>query len=220
METNEITIPIGAEIQLRGNLNIPSGVHSLVIFSHGSGSSRFSSRNRHVAELLNKEKIATLLTDLLTEEEDKIYQNRFNIDLLTERLVVVTQNLHRFPGLQTSKLGFFGASTGAASALKAAAKLPGLISAVVSRGGRPDLAGQDLKNVKAPTLLIVGSLDEGVIELNEQAYAQLQSEKQMKIVEGATHLFEEPGKLDEVAALATGWFSKFLQPKPELIPEK
>jgi putative phosphoribosyl transferase len=213
MEPNEITIKVGNVI-LMGNLNVPPGAGSLVIFSHGSGSSRFSRRNKLVAEILNKKGIATLLTDLLTQKEDEIYENRFNIDLITERLVDVTLQVTQKPVLSGLKTGYFGASTGAASALKAAARLSNKIEAVVSRGGRPDLAKEALVHVKAPTLLIVGSLDYGVIELNESAYKMLQCEKKLEIVYGAAHLFEEPGKLDEVAALASGWFTKYLHPNP------
>jgi len=214
MKTTEITIPINNSIDLKGNLNIPEEPNSLVIFSHGSGSSRFSSRNQHVAGVLNKNNIATLLTDLLTEREDSIYQNRFNIDLLTERLVSVTNYVTQFSDLKNLTTGYFGASTGAASALRAAARLKGFIGAVVSRGGRPDLAGASLPDVKAPTLLIIGSLDTDVITLNEQAYSKLKGEKEIKIIKGAAHLFEEPGKLDEVAELALNWFKKYLVLNP------
>jgi putative phosphoribosyl transferase len=210
MELHEIMIPLGKDIELYGDLQIPSGATAFVIFSHGSGSSRFSKRNKHVAEILNKEKIATLLIDLLTEKEDQVYENRFNIDLLTERLVIVTQHMRQFPGLQELKTGYFGASTGAASALKAAAILGNFISAVVSRGGRPDLAKESITEVSAPTLLIVGSFDEGVIELNKKAYETLRCDKDLEIVNGATHLFEEPGKLDIVARLSIDWFKKHL----------
>lgn len=210
MKTNEIKIPVSEFIVLQGTLNVPSGADSLVIFSHGSGSSRFSIRNRHVAALLNEEKIATLLIDLLTEKEDSIFENRFNIDLLTKRLVFVTSHVRQLPELKNLPTGYFGASTGAASALKAAERLDDIIHAVVSRGGRPDLAKSSLSQVKAPTLLIVGSLDGQVIELNQQAYSLLQCEKKIEIIEGASHLFEEPGKLDEVAELATNWFKKYL----------
>ncbi len=216
MEAIEIIIPIDNNISLNGNLNIPSGANSFVIFSHGSGSSRFSRRNNYVAEILNKQKIATLLTDLLTEKEDQIYENRFDIDLITARLVTVTNQVMQRPQLQNLKTGYFGASTGAASALKAAAHLGNAIQAIVSRGGRPDLAEEALIKVKVPTLLIVGSFDKGVIELNQMAYNKLQAEKQLKIVQGASHLFEEPGKLDEVAELAANWFTKHLHPNPIL----
>jgi putative phosphoribosyl transferase len=206
----EIRIPVGKDIELHGNLNIPSGAVAFVIFSHGSGSSRFSPRNNHVAEILNKAKIATLLTDLLTDKEDAVYENRFDIDLITKRLVAVTSHMHQIPGLQDLKIGYFGASTGAASALKAAALLGDTIQAVVSRGGRPDLAKESLTEVKAPVLLIVGSLDDGVIDLNTNAFETIRSSKKLEIVEGATHLFEEPGKLDVVAELACEWFKKHL----------
>jgi dienelactone hydrolase len=153
--------------------------------------------------------MATLLIDLLTTEEDKIYENRFNIELLTSRLIEVTKFIKKSPDLINYNIGYFGASTGAASAIKAAAQLKKAICAIVSRGGRPDLADSDLKFVKAPTLLIVGSLDDVVVELNEQAINQLKCVKELIIVIGASHLFEEPGKLDEVARLATEWFLKY-----------
>lgn len=206
---NEVIIPIGS-IHLKGNLIIPEGATALVIFSHGSGSSRFSPRNTFVATQLNRVSIATLLIDLLTPQEDEVYENRFDIGLLTSRLVEVTQHVRQMPLLRLCAIGYFGASTGAASALNAASMLPGIISAVVSRGGRPDLAEQQLPQVKAPTLLIVGSRDEPVIEMNQAAYNLLVCEKKLVIVEGATHLFEEEGKLEEVAGLAAGWFQKFL----------
>ena len=203
----EIKIPVTG-IQLEGNLVMPPESDSIVIFSHGSGSSRFSPRNNYVAKMLQQAHIATLLIDLLTKEEDSIYENRFNIDLLTKRLVEVTAYMQRDPGLVKHKFGYFGASTGAASALRAAAKLNRQIHAVVSRGGRPDLAGPVLRFVTSPVLLIVGSLDGEVIQLNEMALNQLTCEKKMEIVKGATHLFEEPGKLGEVAGLASAWFKK------------
>jgi len=215
MKTTELNIPIGKQIILKGNLSIPEEPNGLVIFSHGSGSSRFSSRNRHVAEILNKQGIATLLIDLLTEEEDSVYKNRFNINLLTERLIAVTNYTSVLSDLRDLPIGFFGASTGAASALKAAGSIKN-IQAIVSRGGRPDLAGNSLKKVTAPTLLIIGSLDTDVISLNEEAYHQLTCEKDWKIVEGATHLFEEPGKLDIVANYAVDWFTKHLVLNPSI----
>ena len=205
METIEIDIPAD-EFILKGNLAIPKGANSLVIFSHGSGSSRFSTRNNFVARILNNSNIATLLTDLLTIEEDDIYENRFDIDLLTQRLVAVTTYVSKLPNLKNLPMGYFGASTGAASALKAASILTHNIKAVVSRGGRPDLVLDDLKRIKVPTLLIVGSLDRVVIELNEQAFKSLNCYKKLEIIDGATHLFEEPGKLEEVADLASKWF--------------
>jgi putative phosphoribosyl transferase len=210
MKTAEINIPVTEGINLKGNLTSPDNPNALIIFSHGSGSSRFSPRNRHVAEILNQAGFATLLTDLLTEEEDDIYENRFNIDLITERLVAVTNYVMQIWDLSDLPIGYFGASTGAASALKAAAILHTTIKAVVSRGGRPDLAGTSLSRVTAPTLLIVGSLDVPVIELNEQAYSALNCTKRIQIVTGATHLYEEHGKLEEVAELATDWFSEHL----------
>jgi len=210
-EKEEVSIPVG-HVQLKANLTIPDGAMALVVFSHGSGSSRFSRRNNYVARLLNDEKIATLLADLLTEEEDEIYENRFDIDLMTQRLVDVTKYVMHLSELQHLKVGYFGASTGAASALKAAAILGEVIEAVVSRGGRPDLAEEILPSVKAPTLLIVGSHDYGVLELNQKAYNMLRCEKQLEIVQGATHLFEEPGKLDEVSKLACKWFEDHLIP--------
>lgn len=217
MKKSEINIQIKGGLSLKGNLKIPDQPKAFVIFSHGSGSSRFSSRNRHVSEILNKYGIATLLTDLLTEQEDLYYENRFNIDLLTDRLVTVTNFVSSFPELQTLKTGYFGASTGAASAIKAATELKENIYAVVSRGGRPDLAGESLSELKASTLLIVGSLDTDVILLNKQAYDHLKCEKELTIVEGASHLFEELGKLNEVAQLAVKWFTKYLILKPEIL---
>jgi putative phosphoribosyl transferase len=205
----EIVIPLD-HVQLEGHLAIPLKAPGLVIFSHGSGSSRFSPRNRKVAEYLHQKKFGTFLLDLLTPKEDQQYHNRFDIELLTRRLIGATMWLENHLGTKHYNLGFFGASTGAASALKAAAYLP-QISAVVSRGGRPDLAMGVLEKVQAPTLLIVGSLDYEVIELNQQAYIQLGGKKQLAIVEGATHLFEEQGKMEQVCELAGAWFSKYLQ---------
>ena len=207
MKTIEIPV-IGSN--LKGNLSIPKEPKALVLFSHGSGSSRFSKRNNMVAEILNEHNIATLLTDLLSPEEDKIYENRFDIELLTERLVSITNFVEQLPELKNLPIAYFGASTGAASALKAAAHLQKKIHAVVSRGGRPDLVYSDLKRVKAPTLLIVGSLDGVVVELNKQAFKFLECEKNLEIVNGATHLFEEPGKLQQVAEIATKWFEKYM----------
>lgn len=210
IDSREIDIEVGQDIWLTGYLTIPEGCHALVIFSHGSGSSRFSIRNRYVAGYLNKHHMATLLIDLLTREEDLDSRNRFDIDLLTDRLVSVTTYVHTLPQLSTCLTGYFGASTGAASALSAAARLGGKIRAVVSRGGRPDLAAAFLDKVKAPVLLIVGSLDTEVVTLNRKALILLKSEKKISIVEGASHLFEETGKLDEVAKLANEWFEKHL----------
>ena len=216
MENREINIHVSEDVDLKGNLNIPKKPKAFVIFSHGSGSSRFSSRNRFVAQLLNKQNIATLLTDLLTEEEDKNFENRFDIELLTERLVKVTNYVIQTSELKGLKVGYFGASTGAASAVKAAAQLKSKIQAVVSRGGRPDLAGDSLSEIVVPTLFLVGSLDTQVIKLNNQAFNKLKCEKEIQIIEGASHLFEEPGKLNEVAQIALEWFEKYLVLSPEL----
>lgn len=202
-----VQIPAG-KIHIEGDLEIPSHPLGLVLFAHGSGSSRKSPRNRHVAEILHGQQIATLLFDLLTPEEDSVYQTRFNIALLADRLLAATRWVGSQKELRIYPLGYFGASTGAAAALVAAAEAGDKIHALVSRGGRPDLAGSALKKVKAPTLLIVGGYDETVIHLNREAFEILTCEKEMEIVPGATHLFEEPGKIDEVAQLATQWFLK------------
>lgn len=208
---NLVNIPI-EDVNLHGQLTIPEHASSLVIFSHGSGSSRLSPRNNFVAEILHENGIGTFLLDLLTKEEDEIYSNRFNIDLLTERLIIATKYLTTFKQTSVLDFGYFGASTGAASALRAAAELHTLIHSVVSRGGRPDLAMNILPMVKAPTLLIVGELDTTVLELNKNAYDKLHCTKKLKIVKGATHLFEEPGTLETAAKIATEWFSKTLEP--------
>ena len=201
-------------VLLEGNLSLPEGARGIVLFAHGSGSSRLSPRNRHVAKLLNQARLATLLVDLLSPEEEAVdlrtAQLRFNIGLLAERLVGITDWLVKEPDAQPLRIGYFGASTGAAAALVAAAERPKMVRAVVSRGGRPDLAGPALAHVEAPTLLIVGGNDLLVIELNRAALAQLRSEKRLVIVPGATHLFEEPGALDEVARLARDWFERYL----------
>ena len=203
-------------VTLDGNLSLPEESRAVVLFAHGSGSSRHSSRNRYVARVLNEAKLATLLIDLLTLDEEVIdartAQLRFDIELLAERLVGATDWLTRFPDTKHLRIGYFGASTGAAAALVAAAVRPDVVSAVVSRGGRPDLAGAALMHVRAPTLLIVGGNDGQVIQLNRAALAQLRCEKQLMIVPGATHLFEEPGALDEVARLARDWFHRHLIP--------
>lgn len=214
----EIGIPVGS-LKLKGNLVVPGKANAIVVFSHGSGSSRFSPRNTYVADVLNQEGMATLLTDLLTPEEDAVYANRFDIALLTNRLVAVTRYLETQSAFQHLPLGYFGASTGAASALRAAAALPEWIHAVVSRGGRPDLASDVLPQVKAPTLLIVGGLDDVVITLNQEAFDQMRCEKKMVIVDDATHLFEEPGKLEEVAILAASWFQQYLLNNTETIQD-
>jgi putative phosphoribosyl transferase len=203
-------------VTLEGNLSLPEGARGIVLFAHGSGSSRHSSRNRYVARLLNEAKLATLLVDLLTQEEEAVDLRtahlRFDIGLLAERLVGATDWLTRHPDTRHLRIGYFGASTGAAAALVAAAERPDAVGAVVSRGGRPDLAGPALPLVRAPTLLIVGGNDFQVIELNRAAFEQLRCEKQLVIVPGATHLFEEPGALDEVARLAREWFERHLAP--------
>lgn len=209
MDTSEIKFNLLNAPGLIGNLRVPEAAKGLVIFAHGSGSSRLSPRNQFVAGVLNQHGIATLLTDLLTPFEDELYENRFNIDLLGNRLVKITEWCYEHPSLHALNIGYFGASTGAAAALQAAALLEKNVTALVSRGGRPDLA-KALPTVAAPTLLIVGSLDIHVIELNKQAFDKLKCEKQLEIVSGASHLFEEPGTLDKVAALAAGWFEKYL----------
>jgi pimeloyl-ACP methyl ester carboxylesterase len=214
MKKLEIDIPLSSVI-LKGDLVIPEKPIGIVIFSHGSGSSRFSSRNRMVAELIQKHNIATFLFDLLTEKEDQIYENRFNIDLLTSRLIETTEWLMEDKNTKGLPIGFFGASTGAASALRAAAYFGETVKAVVSRGGRPDMAITELPMVTAPTLLIVGGLDVPVIGMNKMAFDELESVKEMKIIPGATHLFEEPGKLLEVADLAIAWYKRYLTKKDD-----
>lgn len=206
-----ITIPVGQYIHLEGELIMPEDARGLIIFSHGSGSSRHSPRNKQVAQQLHRQGMATLLFDLLTAEEDQTYENRFNIDLLTSRLVNVSRWIGQQNEVQDLPIGFFGASTGAASALKAAAYLGPYVKAVVSRGGRPDLALPDLQNVHAATLLVVGGEDEPVIPLNEKAYNALPEPKHLEIVPGAGHLFEEPGKLEAVSWLAANWYKQHLQ---------
>lgn len=203
-------IPVNA-VQLEGALAVPEQAQGLVVFAHGSGSGRFSPRNTFVARILREAGLGTLLPDLLTQEEDTVYETRFDIDLLTERLLQVTSWLGGQQRMQNLVIGYFGASTGAAAALKAAATGGSGIGAVVSRGGRPDLAGEALTQVQSPTLLIVGGNDPVVLQLNRQAYAQLQAIKHLVVLPGATHLFEEPGAVEEVARLATWWFSRFLR---------
>lgn len=205
-----VHMPING-VQLEGALALPEHAQGLVVFAHGSGSSRFSPRNTFVAHVLREAGIGTLLLDLLTAEEDAVYATRFDIDLLTKRLLLVTSWLQGQPQTQHLAIGYFGASTGAAAALKAAATAGSRIAAVVSRGGRPDLAEKALDLVQAPTLLLVGGNDDVVLELNRQAYARLQAPKQLVVIPGATHLFEEPGTLEEVARLATQWFQRYLQ---------
>lgn len=206
----EVSIPVG-KVTVHGQLVIPLKAHAIIIFSHGSGSSRFSRRNQMVAEYLHEKGFGTLLFDLLTAKEDEDYFNRFDINLLAKRLAGATEWLEKLPIAKACRIGYFGASTGAASALKAAANLP-QIGAVVSRGGRPDLAIDIISKVKAPTLLIVGSLDQDVLEMNKGAYQKLACEKKLEVVDGATHLFEESGKIEIVSELAGKWFEKYLIP--------
>ena len=205
---------VGDNITLEGNLNAPGDPRGVILFAHGSGSSRHSPRNQFVARVLHDAGFATLLIDLLSareEEEDRRTGHlRFDIKLLTERVKSVTHWLTLHSVTQNLKIGYFGASTGAAAALVAAAAHPLLVGALVSRGGRPDLAGSSLRSVEAPTLLIVGSKDTQVIELNRMAFSLLRGEKQLEIVSGATHLFEEPGTLEQVAQLASKWFERYL----------
>jgi dienelactone hydrolase len=204
-----VQIPVNG-IKLEGSLIIPSKSRRVVLFAHGSGSSRHSTRNSFVAQTLQGAGIGTLLMDLLTRQEDTVYETRFDIDLLTWRLERATQWLMEQPRSRSLDVGYFGASTGAAAALNAAATFGTAIGAVVSRGGRPDLAMSALPQVQSPTLLIVGGLDDVVIDLNRQAYEQLKTEKHLAVVPGATHLFEEPGTLQEVARLAAQWFKRHL----------
>lgn len=206
----ELKIPANG-VELKGVLHVPDDTKGLVIFSHGSGSSRLSPRNRFVAGTLEANGFATLLFDLLTEEEDLDYQQRFDIGLLTRRLVTVTHWIRNQEDYPNWPIGFFGSSTGAASALSAAASIgPNIVKAVVSRGGRPDLAMKALDKVKSPTLLLVGELDTKVIKLNEQASEKLNCTKELKIIPGASHLFEESGKLEQVTRIANDWFIKYL----------
>ena len=214
VETGEVQIRAGS-VSLTGELNVPENATGIVLFAHGSGSSRHSPRNQYVARVIREAGVGTLLFDLLTREEETIdnytREFRFDINLLARRLVAATKWLAGES--QTSHLcpGYFGSSTGGGAALVAAAELEVKVGVVVSRGGRPDLAGAALRRVKAPTLLIVGGLDGPVIRMNEDAYAELRCVKELKIIPGATHLFEEPGKLEEVASLAAKWFLNHLQ---------
>lgn len=209
MKKIALDIPL-SKVTLKGDLIIPENAKGIVVFSHGSGSSRLSPRNILVANLIQEHGFGTLLFDLLTEKEDEIYENRFNIDLLVRRLIETTDWLLSYKETKDLPVAYFGASTGAASALRAAAYFGKTIKAVVSRGGRPDLAIDELPLVTAPTLLLVGQLDEPVIKMNKMAFEELDTIKEMKIIPGATHLFEEPGKLEEVAKLAISWYEKHL----------
>jgi putative phosphoribosyl transferase len=204
-----VEIPAGP-ITLPGRLGLPAHAQGVVVFAHGSGSGRFSPRNQYVARVLERAGLGTLLIDLLTEAEAQNRRNVFDLDLLAERLRAATRWLEQTPETAQLPIGYFGASTGAGAALLAAAAEGSRIRAVVSRGGRPDLANGALRQVTAPTLLIVGGNDYPVIALNKYAYDQLGAPKQLVIVPGATHLFEEPGALEEVAHLATTWFKKYL----------
>lgn len=216
---NTIHIPAGP-VELDGELILPPSTCGVVLFAHGSGSSRFSPRNGYVAQVLQQHNIGTLLFDLLTPEEDQDYQTRFDIVLLTRRLLSATAWLQSSPQTKTLRLGYFGASTGAAAALRAAAEMGDKIAAVVSRGGRPDLAGDAaLSLVSAPTLLIVGAADYGVIELNQQAHALMHCQKKLTLIPGATHLFEEPGTLELAANAAADWFAQHLQEARKQPPE-
>lgn len=213
VEERTVRVPAGQAV-LEGSLAIPHNAGGIVLFAHGSGSSRHSPRNRYVAAILQQSRLATLLLDLLTPDEEAVdlrtRQLRFDIELLAQRLVSATDWLARERETQRLAIGYFGASTGAGAALVAAAERPEVVRAVVSRGGRPDLAGAALPLVRAPTLLIVGGNDVPVIGMNEDAMARMRSEVQLEIVPGATHLFEEPGALEEVARLAREWFVQHL----------
>lgn len=213
-EEYPVQVSVG-KVALEGNLCLPEGSRGVVAFAHGSGSSRHSPRNRYVAQFLSDAGLATLLFDLLTAEEEiediETGKLRFDIGLLAGRLVAATDWLKENTETRELSVGYFGASTGAAAALVAAAERPDIVAAVVSRGGRPDLAKKALPRVKAPTLLIVGGHDFPVIEMNQEALAKLNVEKELAIVPGATHLFEEPGALEEVARLAANWFSSHLK---------
>ena len=209
----EVTVPVG-NIELGGTLGVPVQPIGVVLFAHGSGSSRFSARNRYVARVLRDAHIATLLLDLLSPAEEEVdnvtRHHRFDIPMLADRLVVAVDWLAEETATRGLPVGLFGASTGGGAALVAAAERPARVAAVVSRGGRPDLAGDALPRVQAPTLLIVGERDEMVIELNERARAMMRAETRLVIVPRATHLFEEPGALEQVARLASDWFTSHL----------
>jgi putative phosphoribosyl transferase len=212
MEEREVRVPV-ASVTLEGNLGVPEDARGVVLFAHGSGSGRHSPRNRYVAQELRQAGLATLLIDLLTPEEEEVDLRtrhlRFDIGMLAERLIGATDWMKRESDTRNLHLGYFGASTGAGAALVAAAERPEEVGAIVSRGGRPDLAGEALPRVRAPTLLIVGENDVPVIEMNREAMERLRVEKELEIVSGATHLFEEPGALEKVAHLASDWFVRY-----------
>jgi putative phosphoribosyl transferase len=212
--TEQVVLVSAGPVSLEGSLVVPSGAGGVVLFAHGSGSSRHSRRNQFVARRLQSEKLATLLIDLLTPEEERVddvtRHIRFDIELLAERLNGTIEWMAERPETQGLRVGLFGASTGGGAALVAAARDSDRVGAVVSRGGRPDLAGDALPLVRAPTLLIVGGYDVPVIAMNERAMAQMRAEVKLEIVPGASHLFEEPGTLERVADLATAWFGRYL----------
>jgi dienelactone hydrolase len=214
-----VRVPAGPVV-LEGNLEIPEGASGIVLFAHGSGSSRHSPRNRAVARILQVHGLGTLLVDLLTPDEemadDVSGRLRFDIDLLAERLVGATDWLAEEPATHNLRVGYFGASTGGGAAIVAAAQRPNMVRAVVSRGGRPDLAGSALARVRVPTLLIVGGEDRPVLAMNRTALDRIQAKKRLEIIPGATHLFEEPGALEQVASLAAAWFLEFLTPAGHL----
>jgi len=215
MRGTEITIPV-QDVHLGGELSLSKEASGLVVFAHGSGSSRHSPRNQFVARMLRESRVGTLLFDLMTAEEEQAEAStrhlRFDIPFLARRLVAATQWVLDEGTIRDISVGYFGSSTGAAAALVAAAEMPENINVVVSRGGRPDLAGDALERVRASTLLIVGGKDTAVISLNEEAYGRLECQKALRIVPGATHLFEEPGTLETVARMASEWFADHFQP--------
>ncbi|MFP4091144.1 MAG: dienelactone hydrolase family protein [Cyclobacteriaceae bacterium] len=204
----EVKVTVGDGLVLSGHLKVPEDAKAIIVFAHGSGSSRHSPRNNYVAEVLHKENFATLLIDLLSEEENQERSKRFDIDLLADRLNDVRSWIDKNPHLEALMVGLFGASTGAAAALKTVAKVNNRVAAIVSRGGRPDMASEVLDQIRVPVKLIVGGNDTEVLRLNQQAYDQLETTKDLQIIEGASHLFEEAGKLEEVADSAVEWFLK------------
>jgi len=207
--SSPIPIPVDG-VELEGVLEVPADAPGLVVFAHGSGSSRKSPRNNFVAEVIRDRGLGTLLFDLLTEEEDQVRENRFDIEVLTDRLVAVTEWLQAREETSDLPLGYFGSSTGAAAALRAAARQDGAVESVVSRGGRVDMASAVLDDVAVPTLFVVGGADTQVLELNREALAELSCEKDLHVVEGAGHLFEGEGELEEVADVAADWFAETL----------